>query len=94
MIVTYDSAGVRRQAGMHAERINLLFEELLKGHLWNEEELREVFTHLDVAAEPWNPGDDLDWYLWRDAALRGHLETFRDAAGLPTSWTFNTRIMK
>jgi len=45
MIVTYDAAGVRRQAGMHAERINLLFEELLKGHFWNEEELREVLGH-------------------------------------------------
>jgi acid phosphatase family membrane protein YuiD len=45
MIVTYDAAGVRRQAGMHAERINLLFDELLKGHLWNDEELREVLGH-------------------------------------------------
>ena len=45
MIVTYDAAGVRRQAGMHAERINVLFDELLKGHLWNEEELREVLGH-------------------------------------------------
>ena len=45
MIVTYDAAGVRRQAGMHAERINVLFEELLKGHMWNDEELREVSGH-------------------------------------------------
>jgi hypothetical protein len=45
MIVTYDAAGVRRQAGIHAERINLLFEELLKGHIWNDEELREVLGH-------------------------------------------------
>jgi hypothetical protein len=45
MIVTYDAAGVRRQAGMHAERINILFDELLRGHLWNEEELREVLGH-------------------------------------------------
>jgi len=51
MIVTYDAAGVRRQAGMHAERINVLFEELLKGHIWDEEELREVIGHtpLEVA---------------------------------------------
>ena len=51
MIVTYDAAGVRRQAGMHAERINVLFEELLRGHLWSEEELREVLGHtpLEVA---------------------------------------------
>jgi acid phosphatase family membrane protein YuiD len=45
MVVTYDAAGVRRQAGKHAERINVLFEELLKGHLWNEDELREVLGH-------------------------------------------------
>jgi hypothetical protein len=51
MIVTYDSAGIRRQAGMHAERINVLFEELLKGHMWDEKELREVLGHtpLEVA---------------------------------------------
>jgi acid phosphatase family membrane protein YuiD len=51
MIVAYDASGVRRQAGMHAERINLLFEELLKGHLWDEKELKEVIGHtpLEVA---------------------------------------------
>ena len=51
MIVTYDAAGVRRQAGMHAERINVLFNELLHGHIWDEEELREVIGHtpLEVA---------------------------------------------
>jgi acid phosphatase family membrane protein YuiD len=48
MIVTYDAAGVRRQAGMHAERINLLFEELLHGHIWDEEELREVLGHTPL----------------------------------------------
>jgi acid phosphatase family membrane protein YuiD len=51
MIVTYDAAGVRRQAGMHAERINVLFDELLRGHMWDENELREVLGHtpLEVA---------------------------------------------
>lgn len=51
MIVIYDAAGVRRQAGIHAERINVLFEELLKGHMWNEKELGEVLGHspLEVA---------------------------------------------
>ena len=48
MIVTYDAAGVRRQAGMHAERINVLFDELLKGHIWSDEELREVLGHSPV----------------------------------------------
>lgn len=48
MIVVHDAAGVRRQAGMHAERINLLFEELLKGHLWDENELKEVIGHTPL----------------------------------------------
>src|SRR5512139_2706808 len=51
MIVIYDAAGVRRQAGIHAERINFLFDELMKGHLWGDKELREVIGHtpLEVA---------------------------------------------
>ena len=48
MIVVHDAAGVRRQAGMHAERINLLFEELLKGHMWDENELKEVIGHTPL----------------------------------------------
>ena len=51
MIVTYDAAGVRRQAGKHAERINLLFDELMHGQMPDEKELREVLGHtpLEVA---------------------------------------------
>lgn len=48
MIVTYDAAGIRRQAGMHAERINLLFDELLHGHIWSEKDLREVIGHTPL----------------------------------------------
>lgn len=48
MIIAHDASGVRRQAGMHAERINLLFEELLKGHLWDEKELKEVIGHTPL----------------------------------------------
>jgi acid phosphatase family membrane protein YuiD len=48
MIVAHDASGVRRQAGMHAERINLLFEELLKGHLWDEQELKQVIGHTPL----------------------------------------------
>jgi acid phosphatase family membrane protein YuiD len=33
---------------MHAERINVLFEELLRGHIWSEEELREVLGHTPL----------------------------------------------
>ncbi|MBI2757284.1 MAG: divergent PAP2 family protein [Chloroflexi bacterium] len=51
MIVTYDAAGVRRQAGKHAERINMLFDELMHGQMPDEKELREVLGHtpLEVA---------------------------------------------
>jgi hypothetical protein len=48
MIITYDAAGVRRQAGMHAARINVLFDELLHGHMWDEDELREVIGHTPL----------------------------------------------
>ncbi len=48
MIVVHDAAGVRRQAGIHAERINLLFEQLLKGHLWDEKALKEVIGHTPL----------------------------------------------
>lgn len=51
MIVTYDAAGVRHQAGIHAQRINVIFEELLRGHPINEKDLRVVLGHtpLEVA---------------------------------------------
>jgi len=48
MIVTYDAAGVRRQAGKHAERINLLFDELMHGQMPDEKELREVLGHTPL----------------------------------------------
>jgi uncharacterized protein len=48
MIVTYDAAGVRRQAGKHAERINMLFDEILRGQMPDEAELREVLGHTPL----------------------------------------------
>jgi acid phosphatase family membrane protein YuiD len=48
MVVTYDAAGVRQQAGIHAQRINILVEELLKGHPINEMDLREVLGHTPL----------------------------------------------
>jgi len=48
MIVTYDAAGVRRQAGKHAERINMLFDELMHGRVPDEKELREVLGHTPL----------------------------------------------
>lgn len=69
MIVTYDAAGVRQQAGIHAQRINVIFEELLRGHPVNERDLRVVLGHtplevvggillgLVVAT--------MQWYIWK-----------------------------
>ena len=48
MIVTYDAAGVRQQAGIHAQRINLIVGELLQGHPINERDLREVLGHTPL----------------------------------------------
>jgi uncharacterized protein len=48
MIVTHDASGVRRQSGMHAERINVLFGELLKGHTLSEKDLKEVIGHTPL----------------------------------------------
>ena len=33
---------------MHAERINALFNELLSGHMLNQDELREVLGHTPL----------------------------------------------
>jgi len=48
MIVTYNAGGVRRQAGIHAQRINVLFGELLSGHPVSERDLREVLGHTPL----------------------------------------------
>jgi acid phosphatase family membrane protein YuiD len=45
MIVIYDAAGVRRQAGMHAERINRIINEFFTGQPVNEKDLKEVLGH-------------------------------------------------
>jgi len=45
MVVVYDATGVRRQAGIQAQRINTLISELLMGHPISEERLKEVLGH-------------------------------------------------
>ena len=45
MIVTYDAAGVRRQAGFQAEKINKLIAELFAGQPLSEDLLKEVIGH-------------------------------------------------
>lgn len=50
MIVVYDATGVRRQAGMQAQKINVLVEELLRGHPISQQQLREVIGHTPLEA--------------------------------------------
>ena len=45
VIVVYDAAGVRRQAGIHAERINELMKTFLESRRLPEGELKEVLGH-------------------------------------------------
>lgn len=45
MIVIYDAAGVRRQAGLHAQKLNQLITALLSGHPISEQTLKEVIGH-------------------------------------------------
>jgi acid phosphatase family membrane protein YuiD len=69
MIVVYDATGIRRQAGMQAQKINVLVEELLQGHPISQEHLREVLGHTPLEAlggvllglvVAW-----VLWFLWR-----------------------------
>jgi acid phosphatase family membrane protein YuiD len=48
MVVVYDAAGVRRQAGIHAARINVLINELLAGHPISDKQLLEVLGHTPM----------------------------------------------
>jgi acid phosphatase family membrane protein YuiD len=50
MVVVYDATGVRRQAGMQAQTINVIVEELLQGHPISEQHLREVLGHTPLEA--------------------------------------------
>jgi len=45
MIIIYDAAGVRREAGRHAQKINALIEEMMQGHPISEKRLKEVLGH-------------------------------------------------
>ena len=45
MIVIYDAAGVRREAGRHAEKINILINEFFSGQTISEKQLKEIIGH-------------------------------------------------
>jgi acid phosphatase family membrane protein YuiD len=44
-VVTYDAAGVRREAGAHARALNAVIAELLKGHPIEKIKFKEVLGH-------------------------------------------------
>ncbi len=45
MVVIYDAAGVRREAGRHAERLNILINEFFSGQPISDKQLKEVIGH-------------------------------------------------
>lgn len=48
LIVTYDAAGVRQQAGHHARALNLIVAEVLSGHPIEEIRFEEVIGHSRI----------------------------------------------
>jgi uncharacterized protein len=48
VVVIYDATGIRRQAGIHAEIINTMIEDLTAGHPLKGEQLREVLGHTPI----------------------------------------------
>lgn len=50
VIVIYDATGIRRQAGKHAEYINRIIRDRLKGVDNREHQLREMLGHTPVEA--------------------------------------------
>ncbi len=45
MIISYDASGVRRQAGLQAQKLNVIINELFKGRPISESQLKEVLGH-------------------------------------------------
>jgi len=50
VIVIYDATGIRRQAGKHAEYINRIIRDRLKGVDSRDHQLREVLGHTPLEA--------------------------------------------
>lgn len=72
MVVLYDAAGVRRQAGIHAQKINILINELLQGHPISEKQLREVLGHTPlevVGGVIWGILVSVAYWLWEVSRL-------------------------
>jgi acid phosphatase family membrane protein YuiD len=69
MVVIYDAAGVRRQAGFHAEAINVIIQELLQGHPLSDKEFREMLGHTPIEVLGgilWGTISTVTlWYFWK-----------------------------
>lgn len=50
VIVIYDATGIRRQAGQHAEIINVMIRDLAHGHPLKQQQLIEVLGHTPLEA--------------------------------------------
>lgn len=50
VIVIYDATGIRRQAGKHAEIINRIVRDTVKGKRTKEKQLKEVLGHTPLEA--------------------------------------------
>ena len=50
MVVIYDATGIRRQAGLHAEMINTLVQDLMEGRQLPQDRLAEVLGHSPAEA--------------------------------------------
>ncbi len=50
VIVIYDATGIRRQAGKHAEIINRIVRDTIKGKRTKEKQLKEVLGHTPLEA--------------------------------------------
>lgn len=48
LIVMYDATGVRRHAGMQAEVLNLIVEDLFQGHPVSQKKLKELLGHTPL----------------------------------------------
>lgn len=48
MVVTYDATNIRRQAGLHAQKINRMVEELFRGQPISDVQLKEVLGHTPL----------------------------------------------
>ncbi len=50
MVVVYDATGIRRQAGIQAEAINAMINDLASGHPLKQKQLAEVLGHTPAEA--------------------------------------------